>query len=260
MNAILPDDVKALIDTMHSGIREILGDKLVGLYVFGSLTTGAFEEPISDIDLLAALTVDLADEEFARLEQFHLDLMRANPQWDNRLEVGYIPLGSLRRIKPESGMARISPGEPFHRTEAGNNWPFNLAQLRSQGLTITGPPPETLIDPISAADLVTVLKALMKEWRTWVTETDLIHHRTYQGYMVITMCRGLYLFHTGEVASKRQATAWAIDTYPAWSSLIRDALRWRAGDDGQPDPVIALRLALEFVAFTIRTILEESSL
>ena len=255
----LPRDVAGLVAAIKDGLRAILSDDLVGLYVFGSLTTGNFDDA-SDVDLLAALAVDLDSGRFARLDRFHRQLVREQPQWDNRIEIAYIAVARLRRIRAGDPIALISPGEPFHFSDAGGNWLFNLANLRERGLTLLGPPPHSLIDPISSADLVAHLRPFMHEWREWIAQTELIHHRPYQGYMIITMCRCLYLWHNGKVATKKEATAWAERAYPAWAPLIRDALSWRnAGDDPTIDHDATLPEALRFVHVAIDTILAESS-
>ena len=256
----LPADVAALLAAIQTGLRATLGNNLVGLYVFGSLTTGWFDEHVSDVDLIAALATDPNPDEFARLDRLHAEIVHDHPQWDNRIEIAYIPVASLRRIRAADPIAIISPGEPFHVREAGGNWLFNLANVRENGITLFGPPPQTLIDPISRADLLAHLPLFMREWREWIAETDLIHHRSYQGYTIITMCRCLYLHHHGKIAAKKQATTWAGQAFPDWSPLIRSALRWReSSDDPTIDHDATLPETLRFVAFVIDTILDAES-
>jgi predicted nucleotidyltransferase len=248
-------DVDALIAALRAELQTILGDKLVGLYVFGSLATGAFERATSDVDLVAALTSDLDQAQCERLARMHSGIARQFPDWDDRVEVGYLALDKLRRLRPGDTFALISPGEPFHVKAAENDWRFNLYILREHGFAVVGPPPDTLIDPISAEDLQGWLRPMMQEWRDWLGETDLIHRRTYQGHMIITMCRNLYLFHNGRIASKRQATAWAMHALPQWAWLIRDALGWReAARDAPVDGDVTLPQTLRFVHFAIDAI------
>ncbi len=249
-------DVNALIERLMTGLRDILGDKLVGLYLFGSLTTGAFEEGISDVDLVAALAADLDDDEFSRLERLHAAMVRDNPSWQERIEIAYIAIGKLRRITAADEIAVISPGEPFHRTQASPRWLFDLDSLRKRGLALVGPPPPALIAPIPRDDLARALQDLMREWRAWITQTEVNEGLGSQGYMVITMCRCLYTFRTGEFASKRQAVAWAAEELPGWSALIRDALTWReSAPAAVVDPNVTLPQTLHFVQFAIDKIL-----
>jgi hypothetical protein len=44
-------DMNALIEQLLSRIQEVLGEKLVGLYLYGSLVTGDFDHGSSDIDI-----------------------------------------------------------------------------------------------------------------------------------------------------------------------------------------------------------------
>ncbi len=256
MNRIGIDNVAALIDALRAAIDATLADRFVGLYVFGSLATGAFEPATSDIDLVAALTDDLDDGEIARLARMHVDIVRRIPDWDDRIEVGYIALARMRQIAPTDPIALVSPSEPFHRKDAGNDWFFNLYVLREHGITIFGPPPAAFIDPITLDDVRERLRPFMREWRTWIAETPLIHERTYQSHMIITMCRNLYLFTNGTIASKRDAAAWAAREIPDSSGLIRDALAWReAGRDAAVDGDATLPQTLRFVHGAIDAIL-----
>jgi hypothetical protein len=251
-------DVNALIDALRTAIGAILGDKLAGLCLFGSLTTGAFERAVSDVDLVAALATDLDDGECARIAAMHADIARRFPAWDDRVEVGYLAADKLRRLAPGVTFALVSPGEPFHVKPAENDWRFNLYVLREHGIAVVGPPPATLVDPISIDDLRRWLRPMMREWREWLGQTDLIHRRAYQGHMIITMCRNLYLCDNGRIASKRQAVNWAAAALPQWAWLVREALAWReAGHDPAVDGAATLAPTLRFVNFAIDAILGE---
>ena len=48
-------EVNKVLDKLLINIKDILIDKLVGLYLYGSLVWGDFDESVSDIDLLAAV-------------------------------------------------------------------------------------------------------------------------------------------------------------------------------------------------------------
>jgi predicted nucleotidyltransferase len=62
-------NVDELLGALLSEVRNILGEKLVGLYLYGSLAWGDFDHEVSDIDLLAATTTGIDDEEFAALKR-----------------------------------------------------------------------------------------------------------------------------------------------------------------------------------------------
>jgi predicted nucleotidyltransferase len=52
-------DVNQLLEQLLSSLQTILGKKLVGLYLYGSLVTGDFDHECSDIDLLAAAHIPI---------------------------------------------------------------------------------------------------------------------------------------------------------------------------------------------------------
>jgi predicted nucleotidyltransferase len=69
-------DTNAFLDLLLSRIRMTLGNKLVGLYIFGSLVVGDFAYDSSDIDLIAATSTELDEEEVERLKRMHAEVMR----------------------------------------------------------------------------------------------------------------------------------------------------------------------------------------
>lgn len=89
-------DVNSLLERLLSQLQRILQHKLVGLYLYGSLTSGDFDPQSSDVDLLAVISPDLSESEFEALRVMHRDLVRDNPVWDDRVEVAYVPAEALR--------------------------------------------------------------------------------------------------------------------------------------------------------------------
>jgi predicted nucleotidyltransferase len=64
-------DINTLLNLLLSRIQTILGNKLIGLYVFGSLATGDFDYDSSDIDVIAATTTFPDEQELERLKMMH---------------------------------------------------------------------------------------------------------------------------------------------------------------------------------------------
>ncbi len=251
--------VNHVLDTLRSEIHHTLGSKLIGLYVFGSLVTGDFDLALSDLDLAAVLATDLDAEEFARLQRMHAAITRDDPAWDDRIEVGYLSVATLRAFDPQATIAVISPGEPFHLRAAEHGWLFNLHVLREQGLTLFGPPPKTLMDPISHEQLAHALRERMIEWRAWTEDHEPIVGRKDQAYAILTMCRALSAHLTGAFVSKREAASWAMGELPEWADLIDDALRWRAAsDDGHVDHQATQPEALRFTREITGIVLDDA--
>jgi len=248
--------VNALLDDLLPQMQEVLGSKLVGLYLYGSLVTGDFDADISDIDLMAAVGDDLDDAAFDALDKMHHELAQKHPQWENRIEIAYLSLHALKTFKTEtSTIAVISPGEPFNRKQAGKDWLMNWYMVQSKGIRLFGPPPETIIDPTSQAEFIEAVKAHLIAWREYIEQVD---NGPYQSYAILTMCRGLYTYTHGEQVSKQKAAAWAVEAMPEWAAVIQRALVWRrAFREGIDDLAATLPEARRFVAFVIDRIEHE---
>src|SRR4051812_45976805 len=52
-------NINTLLTELVSEMEKVLGEKLVGLYLYGSLVTGDFDDDISDIDLLAVTSAHI---------------------------------------------------------------------------------------------------------------------------------------------------------------------------------------------------------
>jgi len=218
----------------------------------GSLVTGDFDYDSSDIDLIAATTTELDEEEIERLKRMHQDIALQEKVWDDRIEVGYISVENLKKSQSHFQIALISPGEPFHVTKADSAWIINRYVLRKKGITLFGPSPETLIDPISQEELMHAMQEFIREWRDWIENTAVMRRREYQAYVILTICRALYTCRLGKFVSKKQAALWAEKELPEWSSLIRRALVWRnAWKDEHVDHDVALPETMRFVHFAL---------
>jgi predicted nucleotidyltransferase len=217
--------INLLLADLLARLQRTLSDKFVGLYLHGSLVTGDFDAHLSDIDLLAALSDDLTGVDLEALRQMHGDFVAQYPQWDDRIEVAYLSLKALRTFKTQrSRIGIISPGEPLHFVEAGIDWLMNWYMVQEKGVTLLGPEPETIIDPISRDEFIEAIRQHVSGWNEYVEHGQ---HRGFQAYTILTMCRGLYTLSHGEQVSKIKAAEWAMGYVPEWAGLIQKALEWR---------------------------------
>jgi predicted nucleotidyltransferase len=250
--------INTLLDLLLTRMQAILGNKLIGLYIFGSLVTGDFDYDSSDIDLIAATPTELDEDDIERLKIMHHDIALNEKEWDNRLEVAYISVTALRKYQPHYRQPILSPGEPFHVTEADSAWIINRWVLREKGITIYGPPPQTLVDPIPQTELLHAVREFIQEWREWIENTEFMHRREYQAYAILTACRALYTCRQGKFVSKKQAAVWTEQELPEWSSLIQRALVWRnAWREEHIDHDATLPETLRFVYFVLSLCEEE---
>lgn len=244
-------EVNALLKQFLTGLQAIPGEKLIGLYLYGSIVTGDFDPSCSDIDLLAALTSDINGEEFAALDRLHQQLMRQFKAWEGRIEIAYLAERGLKTFRTENTPIGImSPGEPFHIIEAGKGWLMNWYVVREKGITLSGPPPASIISPIAKEEYLQGVREYARVWKERIP--DDVRARPSQAYAILTLCRAAYALKKGEITSKKQAALWAQHEFPAWAELIRQALTWREDwRDENVDHAATLAVTRQFVYFML---------
>ena len=223
-------DVNTLLLFMLTKIQVILGDQLVGFYLYGSLSLGDFDPASSDIDFLVATTEDVSEEIFERLRDMHGVIASSNLPYANYIEGSYIPLKALRRYDPHNvHHATIGIDWPFRIAFHGSNWILERSILREHGVIVHGPPPETLIDPVTSEEMRTAVCEQLKDfWSSQLDRPKWLRPRDYQAFAVLTLCRALYTLHHGTVCSKPQAALWVQEIYPPWKPIIERSLLWRS--------------------------------
>jgi hypothetical protein len=244
----------ALLSRLLDGLVRALGDKLFGVYLFGSAATGNFEPGISDVDLAAIVEHELAPSELAALDRMHRGLVAETPEWDGRVEVVYVSWEGLRTFRDgASAAARISPGEPFHAIVVDPTWLIDWYQLRDVGVTLFGPPATEVVPVISRREYIEAVRQHVLAFSTW---TDDLATLGNQAYAILTMCRGLRTVRTGEYVSKREAARWASEQLPAHAELIRTALLWRDERRGATDDATPTRAAAAAFVAEVASIVE----
>ena len=224
-----------LLEEFTASAKAILGESLVGLYLQGSFAVGDADEH-SDVDWIAVTEDELTGEQVAELQAMHERLYRQETFWAQHLEGSYFPKALLRRVDPASTpLWYLDNGATELVLDNHCNTAVVRWSLRERGVTLAGPDPKELIDPVSADDLRAYADAALQEWADWAKAIPSMSRRA-QNLLVVSCCRILQTVETGMVMSKRKAGEWALDALPPeWSGLIRDAL------DDRPDPWTKIR-------------------
>ncbi len=242
-------DVNAILRRLLDGVYAILGDQLVGMYLYGSLSLGDFDPDSSDVDFLAVTADDLADPVLDALRDLHRRIAASGLRYATKLEGSYIPRDALRRYDPDhADHPTIGVDWDFGIAKHGSNWILERELVRTHGVILWGPDPATLIDPVEPADLKTAVCAALRDfWSAQLDGPDWLKPRDYQAFAILTMCRALYTLYEGKIASKPTAAAWARQALdPRWQPLIDRALIWR--HQHQPDDLTEM---LEFLRFAV---------
>ena len=229
-------DVDALLVELMAGMQTVLGERLLGLYLEGSLASGDFDFA-SDIDFTAVVRDGGEDDgapafpeaDFQALQAMHDRLAQLDSPWAIQLEGFYLSPGALRRHDPAGGLwPNLERGEGEHlklvRLDA--SWDIHRHVLRERGITLFGPDPRGLIDMVTPDQLRQAMRPMLFDWGARIlAEPNLMGERGSQSYIVLTICRVLYTLASGATSSKPAAARWALANLdPRWSGLIENAL------------------------------------
>jgi hypothetical protein len=218
--------VDGLLDALTSSLHAVLGDDLVGIYLYGSYVSGGFDPGVSDVDLVAVTARDADQIDLASLERVHDDLVSLHPDWTDRVEVVYIGRSALGSFRTSAArLAVISPGEPFHlRDDRVVEWLQNWYLIRETGVVLFGLPAASLVPPISMSEFV----GAAARYADQISRQNLVDATPgARAYAVLTICRALRTVETGTHGSKQEGATWARDQMPEWAWLIDAALRCR---------------------------------
>lgn len=230
-------DINTILHELLANVQAILGYHFVGMYLDGSLTSDAFDAA-SDIDFIVVSDVEINDAVFKALQLMHERMAAMNSPWAIQLEGAYISQHALRRYDPAAAFhpaIERGQGERLKLVNHNASWVVHRAILRERGITLAGPPPHTLIDPISPDDLRRAMLSMLPVWTAPLLENSaLLQARGEQSYIVLSLCRVLYTMRYGRVVSKPVAAQWAQATFgEVWKPLIERALTGRRHPDGE---------------------------
>jgi hypothetical protein len=109
--------------------------------------------------------------------------------------------------------------------------------VREQGVTLAGPAPALLVNPIPVEALREHIRATIQNWgQEILSHPDPFKNRFYQGFIVLNYCRMLHDLYRGMPGSKLAGARWAkANLAPRFQGLIDRA--W----DGRPNPAGSVR-------------------
>jgi len=241
-------DVNVVLNALLAQVQTILGDYFVGLYLYGSLASGDFDPLRSDIDFVVVTTKQLPGKVIAALEELHRRLWASDLKWAAKLEGTYIPQNDLRRYDPDVAPCPCVNEGRFYLARHESDWVIQRHILREQGVSVAGPPLRPMIDPVSPDEIREGVRGVLRGWWTsLLNDPAWLRDGEYQAFAVLTMCRALYTFYHGTIASKPVSARWALATLDQrWIALIEWALTWQHADQSD-----RLSETLDFIRYTV---------
>ncbi len=241
-------DVNETLDVLLYNVKEILKDQFVGMYLYGSLSSGDFNPETSDIDFLVVTKDFLLERTIKELENMHKQTWATSLKRAGELEGSYIPKSLIRRHDPNGLPCPTVNEGKFFVDQRGSDWIIQRHVVREFGVIVEGPDPKTLIDFVSPGDIRNAVKGILHEWwfpmlndASWLRNNE----NGYRAFAVISMCRVLHALETGAIVSKPQAIQWARTKLDERQKQLID----KAALAGHRDYEITLSETLDFIRF-----------
>lgn len=239
------------------GMRGVLSDNLVGLYLQGSFAVGDFDLH-SDVDFIAVVGDELHPAEIQELQILHRSIFKIASPWAQHLEGSYFPITVLAdQDCCGSPLWYLDNGaDKLVRSEHCNTLLVRWI-LRERGIKIYGPPAKSLIGPIPVRALREEILRVMHTWGEKIlADPDRYANRFYQGFIVLSYCRMLHDYLAGRPGSKKEGAEWAKENLdPRWTGLIDRTWDTRPRPEEQicltPDPG-DFSSTLEFVRYILK--------
>jgi hypothetical protein len=240
-------EVNEFLGLLLTHQQTFLGNYFVGLYLGGSLALGDFNLSSSDIDFLTITSEPLPLEAIPELERLHRQLYAMPSKWGKKLDGSYVPQKILRYWSAGHPPCPFVEGDQFQVTTQGSAV-IQRHIIREYGVTIVGPDPKQLIEPVSVDEMRNALYDMVENWwRPELSNPSWIAQTPKQPFAILTMCRSLYILEHGDVASKAVAGRWAQTALgQQWVEPIEWALAWPR--DAESDHTFATQ---HLIAFTL---------
>ena len=238
-------ELNTVLWLLADDVRHILGANFVGAYLQGSFAVGDFDDH-SDVDFIIAVEEELSDPQVGALQAMHERIYCLESEWAKHLEGSYFPKKVLRNhVERGKELWYLDHGaHSLIKSEHCNTIVVRWV-IREKGVTLAGPPPTTLVDPIPVELLRSEIKEVIIGWgQEIIADPDRYNNHFYQAFIVLNYCRMLHDLYTGFPGSKLAGAEWAkANLEPSWSALIDRA--W----DGRPDPASSARRPADPEAF-----------
>jgi hypothetical protein len=227
-------DVNEILNLLLAEAQKILGNQFVGMYLYGSLSSGDFDPASSDIDFLIVTADILPEETIAGLKAMHQRIGKTGLKWADKLEGSYLPKANLRHYEKSDSAYPTVNEHKFYLASHGSDWIIQRHTIREQGVVLAGPDPKTLIDLVEPDDIRRAVQGILQEWwfpiledPSWLKE----HGGEYHAFAILTMCRSLYALERGMVVSKSVAAKLAQQELDGkWPGIIEQALAAQKGE------------------------------
>lgn len=219
-------------------LQQVLGDELVGVYLYSSAVIGDYVPGRSDLDLVAVVRGPLAPASGADLAEQICEVPRPFPTRGLDLEVVTLASAASQAVRPPielhvlsfGGYIRTAVDEPL----GDPRLVMHFASCRDHGVALIGPPAIEVFAPVGTEVFLTAVgRELEAHWMS-------------PHYLLLNACRDWRFLEESVICSKVAGGQWA-RKWLADPWLVDAALCWQTRGFG---PVLDAVVVDEFLRST----------
>ncbi|RAK73463.1 uncharacterized protein BO72DRAFT_488922 [Aspergillus fijiensis CBS 313.89] len=197
----LPQEVEAYLEEIVKRLTEYLQHQLVGIYLFGSASYGAYESGLSDLDVQAIVTDRLSTVEKQAVI--------------SRLTHAALPC-------PATKLEFVPDHISLDPANESSHWfLLDIAMGRQLGRSLCGPDPTHAFGAIPQRWILEAIADSLD----WHHENELSSPNS-----ILNACRGWQFIVTGEFSSKSDGAKWALQQQDCPDVVRRAILARNTGD------------------------------
>lgn len=238
---------QTILDEFTTMSKEIIGDKLTGIYLHGSMAMDCFNPEKSDIDFILVIDEDITNAEKLK---FMKQVVRLNAQAPTKgLELSIVKREYCKPfVYPTPFELHFSPmhlqwfnDNPDHYVEHMKGEDQDLAAhftiINRYGIVLYGEPIEQVFGEVSKRDYVDSIWSDVEGAREDIAENPM--------YMTLNLCRVLAYLREDLCLSKLKGGEWGIlHMTERYHPLITQALiSYTTSQEMQPDLDLAVQFA-----------------
>ena len=235
----------ALLHRVCDAYRAILGDRLTGFYVHGSIAFGCFTWETGDIDFLCVVDQPLTQLQKEALIRVLLELAEDAPP--KGFEMSVVQQSACRPFRyptpfelhysnahsARAGADLAAYSRDMHGTDP--DLAAHVTVLHHAGIALYGPPIAEVFGEVPRASY---LDSILSD------VADAPQDDADPVYFTLNLCRVLAYLTEGAVLSKQQGGQWGLANLPqAHHPLLQRALTAYQGGADRPDPAQARAFA-----------------
>lgn len=229
----IPEEVKFFLDQYVNELQEVISnEKLVGVYVYGSLALAAFHPESSDIDFVTVTKEAVSEAEKVKIRELHKRL--CTHDLGKRMDGMYVPLAHVGKQNHEMS--------PYLYCSEGKinegHWDINSVTwwtIKNYGITVLGQTADELPYVVTWDDVVSTMKYNVEQyWSEKVKRPYLFLSTEWVEFAVVTMGRIMCTLEMERIVSKDEGLQYMMNSCKEWEQLLQEVYWIRQNEGLKP--------------------------